>query len=125
MAEQLGNNPPFAIGQKVVALKTSTREACIKGRIYTVAYCAQCDRCDAWFVGIKELPSPCDTSACKCGSGVIYHSGDYFFCGRSVYFAPIQYEGNVIAEILEKFSPKESDSGSIDLPVKKEVEELV
>lgn len=80
------NNPPFAIGQRVVCLKTSQiiyGLQAIKGETYTVVNCVYC--CKRWHVQLREL------AYVGYGSPVFCHIENVpKFCGgMAKYFAPI------------------------------------
>ncbi len=110
------NNEPFAIGEKVVALKSSSNGLVIKDRIYTVAYCAQCEKCKNWFVGLLEISSDEDVSECNTCIADVNHKGLFYRCGRVKYFAPIKRDLADVAiekEVLDslpKITEERSDT---------------
>lgn len=79
---------PFYIGQKVIRIGETVNKV-IKGHIYTVAECLQCE-CGGWIVLLFEFPArlPNHCNCRKCG-GVIRKNLNYGG-GNAENFAPVQ-----------------------------------
>lgn len=85
------NLPPFYVGQRIVALKTSLKKdglQIIKGNHYTVYDVYKCSGCKNWIVELVELRlPPLHNFNIKCcvKSDNLTHAG-----GNAKNFAPIQ-----------------------------------
>ena len=105
------NLPPFYVGQKVVALRTSpvvNGAQIIKGNTYTVKDIFFC-KCGDWIVVVKEVKMDCPkpwTMCCKEN----YHSSNV--AGPSYVFAPI--EENFQPITLEKVLEQETQFISVN-----------
>jgi hypothetical protein len=109
------NNAPFAIGQKVVALKTGI--CLVKGREYTITgvYPSDC-KCNGWDVTVGISWSKTHHQCEDCGVYNIPNSGTekLFLSGL---FAPIQTNyADATAEILEKFKSPSETPDKINIP---------
>jgi hypothetical protein len=101
------NLPPFYVGQKVVALRTSDFGGVIKDKTYTVECCFVTKCCKVWKVGIAETTATEDVSICNtCGKDV-NHKGSFVLIGDAKYFAPIQTD--FIAITFEKVIEQERE----------------
>lgn len=93
-----GNNPPFAIGQKVIALVDGFTFN--KGDIRTVLgvdkYCCH------WHIDVNEISKIFYEGECMfCGKVLVIKEGEKYWPQARV-FAPVQYN-DATNEILEKF----------------------
>lgn len=96
------NIPPFYVGQKVVALKSSKSKhgyQVVKGLTYTVQDYFQCTGCKEWKIGIKEMPIVGNNIQCCMPAPI-----NSFCCGPAKYFAPIieNFEAITFEKVLEQ-----------------------
>lgn len=97
------NTAPFYIGQKVVALKSSTTCTSVKkGNVYTVLSLEKCHNCGLWMVGI--LPYEKRTLFNKCADCNCAIPVSHYWCGRAKYFAPVHegFESISFTKVLEE-----------------------
>jgi hypothetical protein len=91
--EMNNNNPPFSIGQRVVALRDSNATGAPKikkGQELSVAGCVKMNCGCGWLVLIQEFPARDEKSRCGKCCGTVFHEGLFNFGGRHIYFAPIR-----------------------------------
>ncbi len=91
------NNPPFYIGQKVVAVVDSKWGYFKKGKIYSVLNIKKCN-CGKWTIYIGLSMSGHRQICSTCLTIIGYHGGPAFHGAN--FFAPIQYS-NISKEIAE------------------------
>lgn len=82
------NQPPFAVGQKIVRTGPTASGIVNHGDIVTVSILDQCPDCGNWKVNCVEFPSPPQRTPRSCACGFLgQDSGIYF--GRCEFFAPL------------------------------------
>jgi hypothetical protein len=98
------NLPPFHIGQKVVALKTSFKRhgfQIVKWEVYTVKDQYQCEKCGKWVVGLAELSpiNPNQWRSCCMDDCKLTCAG-----GNAKYFAPIveNFQSITLEKVFEQ-----------------------
>jgi hypothetical protein len=96
--------PPFYIGQRVVALKTSFKRngfQIIEGKTYTVKEQYQCAKCGKWVVGLAELSpiNPDNWKSCCMDDCKLSCAG-----GNAKYFAPVveNFQSITLEKVLEE-----------------------
>lgn len=112
----MNNNPPFAIGQKVVVIKGPNWGPIKKGQIVEVATMLPC-KCSVWFVGLADQYFPGGFATCN-DCGYIHTISDYRG-GPHYCFAPIETNyADATSEILEKFKQTDEQPDKVLLPEK-------
>lgn len=122
MAEQLGNNPPFAIGQGIVCVDPVGD--LIKGQQFHAEDVFQCPCCGQWQVTLTEKPYyGLQPFICGPKCSTVLKVAIKFRGAHAQRFAPIQPAfTDATIEILENFKPYEG--AETWLPIKKQKEEL-
>ena len=115
------NNPPFYVGQEVVAISTSTQRTIIKGTHYYVHGVMQF-KCGCWGVSVGLKSSSC-LSGCEdhgLAKTAMFNDGKAYHYWK--YFRPIKRHPNaeiaeeLVGEVLDNLKNVDVVEERIDVP---------